>query len=161
MISNLIVVLHVLTVFLLVGGILGRDITYRQAARATDLAQLRHYVALGSIFERRLVRPTTGWVLFAGLGAAWARGWPILGLHHGPHWVLAAILIYLTIIPWIVFVFIPRGKVFQAALEEAIPLGDVTPRLRAALKDPWVETARVYELLMIAVLTWLMVARPF
>lgn len=161
MISSLIVVLHVLTVFLLVGGIVGRDITYRQAARATDLTRLRNYVELGSLFERRLVRPATGWVLLAGLGAAWARGWPILGLHHGPHWVLAAILIYLTIIPWIVFVFVPRGKVFRAALDEAIPSGEVTPRLRAALRDPWVEIARAYELLMIAVLTWLMVARPF
>jgi hypothetical protein len=68
--SSLIVLVHVLTVFLLVGGILGRDITYRQAARATDLAKLRSYVELGGIFERRMVRPATGWVFLAGLGAA-------------------------------------------------------------------------------------------
>lgn len=161
MISSLVVVLHVLTVFLLLGGVLGRDVTYRQAARATDLVRLRHLVELGSVFERRLVRPTTGWVLLSGLGAAWARGWPILGLHHGPRWVLAALLVYLTIVPWIVFVFLPRGKAFQDALEEATARGEVTARLQAALRDPVVETARVYELVMIAVLTWLMIARPF
>jgi hypothetical protein len=146
-----------------VGGILGRDITYRQAARATDLAKLRSYVELGGIFERRMVRPATGWVFLAGLGAAWARGWPILGFlrGHGPNWVLAAILIYLTIIPWIVFVFVPRGKVFRVALEEGISRNEITPALKAALKDPLAEAARSYELAVIAVLTWLMVARPF
>jgi hypothetical protein len=75
--------------------------------------------------------------------------------------VLAAILIYLTIIPWIVFVFVPRGKVFRLALEEGISRNEITPALKAALEDPLVEAARFYELAMIAVLTWLMVARPF
>lgn len=160
MLGILMVVVHVLTVFLLVGGIVGRDLTYWQASRAKDLARLRHYVDLAHVFEM-LVRPMTGWVLVAGLGAAWARGWPILGLHHGPHWVLAAILIYLTIIPWIVFVFVPTGKVFRAALADAILKNDVTPALQAALTDPKATAGRIYEAAMIVVLTWLMIARPF
>ena len=160
MLGILMVVVHVLTVFLLVGGIIGRDMTYWRAARATDLARLRHYVDLAHSFEM-LVRPMTGWVLVAGLGAAWARGWPILGLHHGPHWVLGAILIYLTIIPWIVFVFVPSGKVFRAALADAILKNDVTPALKAALRDPKTNAGRLYEAAMIVVLTWLMIARPF
>jgi hypothetical protein len=156
----LIVVVHVLTVFLLVGGIMGRDVTYWQAARATDLSRIRHYVDLAHVFEL-LVRAMTGWVFLAGLGAAWARGWPILGLHHGPHWVLAAMLIYLTIIPWIVFVFVPSGKAFRAALADAILKNDVTPALKASLNDPKVNAGRLYELTMVVVLTWLMIARPF
>jgi hypothetical protein len=131
----LMVVVHVLTVFLLVGGIVGRDLTYWQAVRTNDLGRLRHYVDLAHSFEM-LVRVMTGWVLVAGLGAAWARGWPILGLHHGPHWVLAAMLIFLTIVPWIVFVFVPSGRVFRAALADAILKNDVTPELKAALADP-------------------------
>lgn len=163
MLAALAVVVHVFMVFWLVAGILGRDVVYRQAARATDLARLRHYVELGSVFELRMVRPATSAVLIAGLIAAWARGWPILGFLQGGtvNWVLAAILIYLSIVPVIVFVFVPRGKVFRAALDEAIELNQVTPKLTAALHDPAVEAARRYELGMIAVITFLMVARPF
>jgi hypothetical protein len=163
MLPGLAVVIHVLMVFWLVAGVLGRDLIYRQAARATDLARLRHYVELGGIFELRMVRPATSAVLIAGLIAAWARGWPILGFLQGGavNWVLTAILIYLTIIPVIVFVFVPRGKVFRAALDEAIELGRVTPRLTAALKDPAVEAARGYELLMIVAILVLMITKPF
>jgi hypothetical protein len=157
-----IVIVHVLAVFWLVGGILGRGITHHRAARTTDLAQLRFCVELGSTFERQ-VRMATGFVFLAGLGAAWARGWPILGFlqGRGPNWVLAAIVIYLTIIPWIVFVFVPRGRMFRAALDEAVSRGELTNRVTAALRDPVVQAARAYELLMVAVLTWLMVMRPF
>ena len=161
LLSGLVVVVHVFTVFLLVGGIVGRDVASGQARRAGDLGTLRQAVELAGVFERRIVRPATGWVLLSGLGAAWARGWPILGLRHGPYWVPAAILIYLTIVPWIVFVFLPRGKVFRVALDEALTRGEITPALRAALADPWTRAARAYELIMIAVLTWLMVNRPF
>lgn len=163
MLSALAVVVHVLMVFWLVAGVLGRDTVYRQAARTTDLAKLRHYVELGSIFELRMVRPATSAVFIAGLIAAWARGWPILGFLQGGavNWVLTAIVIYLSIIPVILFVFIPRGKVFRAAFDEAVALGQVTPRLTAALKDPAVESARTYELVMIVTITVLMIARPF
>ena len=100
MLSALAVVIHVLMVFWLVAGILGRDTVYRQAARTTDLAKLRHYVELGGIFELRMVRPATSAVFIAGLIAAWARGWPILGFLQGGtvNWVLTAIVIYLSIV---------------------------------------------------------------
>ena len=160
MLGILIVLVHVLTVFLLVGGIVGRDVTYWQAARTNDLGRLRHTVDLAHSFEM-LVRVMSGWVLVAGLGAAWARGWPILGLHHGPHWVLAAMLIYLTIIPWIVFVYVPNEKVFRVALADAILKNDVTPALKAVLADPKANAGRLYELSIVVVLTWLMIARPF
>lgn len=163
MLSALVVVIHVLAVFWLVGGIVGRDVAYRQAARSTELNRLRTHVELGGFFERGMVRPATNFVFLAGLAAAWARGWPILGFLQGGdvNWVLVSILIYLTIIPLIVLVFMPRGRVFRAAFDEAVTLGQVTPRLTAALKDPAVEIARAYEITIIAVLTWLMVARPF
>lgn len=163
MIAALSVVLHVLLVFLLVGGILGRDLVYARAARARDLSEIRSLMALGHVFEMRLVRPFTGYVLLAGLVAAWLRGWPILGFLQGGrvNWVLAAILIYLTLIPLIVFVFLPRGRVFQRAYEDAIARGQVTTELTAALRDPWVRAARAYEWVMITVLAFLMIVKPF
>ena len=163
MLSGIAVVIHVLIVFWLVAGIAGRDVVYGRAAQSTDLDELRALVGLGSVFELRMVRPATFAVLVAGLIAAWARGWPILGFLQGGsvNWVLASLLMYLSIIPVIVFVMIPRGKRFRAAYEEALAEGRVTPRLTAALKDPAVEAARKYELVMIATLTLLMVTKPF
>jgi len=163
MLSGLAVAIHVLLVFWLVAGILGRDRMYAEAARATDLPRLKFLIEMGSRFELSAVRPGTFAVLVAGLIAAWARGWPILGFLQGAtvNWVLAALLIYLSIIPVIVFVFIPRGKVFRRALDAAEARGEITPELRAALRDPAVAAARGYELVMVAVLTFLMVTRSF
>jgi len=163
MLAGIAVVVHVLFVFWLVAGVVGRDVCYRQAERATDLSALRTMVGLGSRFELTMVRPATFAVLVAGLIAAWARGWPILGFLQGaaPNWVLAALLIYLSIIPVIVFVFIPRGKIYQTALTAATTAGTITPDLRAALADPAVRAARTYEIGMVVVLTWLMVSKPF
>ena len=163
MLPTLIVTFHVLTVFWLVAGIIGRDVCGRQAARASDLASLRTLAGLGSLFERTMVRPATFIVLLTGLWAAWLRGWPILGSLQGggTNWVLVALLVYLSVIPVIIFVFIPRGRVYQRALEDAHVKGEITPALRAALLDPAVAAARTYELVMVATLVWLMVARPF
>jgi hypothetical protein len=163
MLSAIAVVIHVLLVFWLVAGIVARDHAFRAAAHTDDLQRLRWLVDLGGVFERAMVRPATFAVLVAGLIAAWARGWPILGFLQGGsvNWVLAALLIYLSIIPVIVWVFIPRGKIFRQALDAAVERGSITPELMAALRDPTVEAARRYELVMIGVLTFLMVARPF
>ncbi len=163
MLSGIAVVVHVLLVFWLVAGIAGRDVVHARAARTTDLAELRALLGVASVFELRMVRPGTFAVLVAGLIAAWARGWPILGFLQGgqSNWVLVSLLVYLSIIPVIVLVFIPRGKVFRAALDDAVAAGHVTPQLTAALHDPAVEAARKYELAVIGVLAFLMVTRPF
>lgn len=115
------------------------------------------------MFERTLVRPVSFVVLLTGLAAAWWRGWPILGVLQGAreNWVLVSLLVYLTIVPLIVFVFLPRGRVFRAALNVAIDAGHVTAELRGALRDPVVHWARVYEGAMVLVLTALMVLQPF
>ena len=163
MLSGLIVVLHVLAVIWLASGILGRDVCYWRAARTDDLATLQALAGLGGVFERAMVRPATFVVLLTGLIAAGMRGWPILGALQGGgvHWVLVSLVIYLSVIPLIALVFIPRGRVYRKALEEAITLGRVTPALEAALNDPAVAAARAYEMAMIAALVWLMVMKPF
>jgi len=163
MISGLFVVAHVLAVFALVGGIVGRDVCAWHARRATDLKMLAATMSVGSVFEQTLVRPATFAVLVTGLLAAWQRGWPILGAlqGHGPNWVLAALLIYLSIVPVIVFVFIPRGVAYRKALTDAEARGQVTPELSGALRDPAVTWARRYELAMVVALVYLMVLRPF
>jgi hypothetical protein len=58
-------------------------------------------------------------------------------------------------------VFLPRGRVFDAALEDATAQGAVTDRLRAAFRDPVVFAAHVYELAAMVVVLALMIAKPF
>ena len=163
MLPAFLVAVHVWSVFWLVSGIVGRDVCHANARRAQDLAALRTMVGLGSVFDTRFVRPATFVVLVTGLLAGWLRGWPFLAFLHGsgPYWFPLAILIYLSIIPVIVFVFLPRGRTYRVALEEASAKGEITPRLRATMHDRVVEAARTYELLMVAVLAWLMIAKPF
>lgn len=163
MVAGLMVWIHVLAVFVLVAGIIGRSVVMARAGRTADLGELRTLIGISHVFETRMVRPGTLIVLLAGLLAAWLRGWPILGVLQGAsmNWVLVSLLIYLSIIPVIVFVFLPRGKVFRQALDEALGLNLMTPALRAALADPAVRAARVYEVSMVVVLTYIMVTRPF
>jgi hypothetical protein len=161
--AALVIWVHVLSIFWLVAGILARDRCYALARATDDLDRLQWLVEMGGHFERRMTRPATFAVLAAGLVAAWARGWPILGFLQGSstNWVLVSLLIYLSIIPVIAFVFIPRGRIFRAAFEKAKSLGHVTPELRDALRDPQVAAARMYELGMIAVITAIMLTRSF
>src|SRR5688572_7420543 len=117
-----VVFLHVLAVFWLVTGILGRGVALRHADRAADLTNLRAFATLASAFELAMVRPGSLLVLLSGLVAAWLRGWPILGPLQGSpiRWVFTSLVIYLTIIPVIVFVFLPRAKVYHARVAEAL-----------------------------------------
>jgi uncharacterized membrane protein len=163
LVATLIVVLHVWTVFWLVAGIIGRDTCYHHAGRATDLASLKTLATLGGVFDRTMVRPATFIVLLTGLIAAWRRGWPILGFLQGgtTNWVLTSLLLYLSSIPLIFLVFLPKGRVYRKALEDATAVGAVTPQLRSSINDPLVGAARAYEVIMIAFIALLMVTKPF
>src|SRR6185369_9725248 len=90
-------------------------------------------------------------VVGLGLFAAWRGGWPILGFLQGGsvNWVLASLVLYLSLVPLIVWVFLPRGRVFELALQEAVAGGRVTPALREAFADPVVTAAHAWELVAI------------
>lgn len=163
MLATILVVVHVWAVFWLTAGILGRSVCAIRAGRSASLDTLETLMSLAGSFEHVMVRPGTFVVLLTGLAAAWARGWPILGSLQGSpvNWVLASLLIYMTAIPLVVLVFIPRGRMYRGALERARQDGGVTAELRAAINDPVVNAGRAYEIAMIAVLAWLMLAKPF
>jgi hypothetical protein len=80
---------------------------------------------------------------------------------HGPNWVLAAIVIWLSTLPWVPLVFVPRGRIFGAALEESRTIGSMTPALTTAFDDRLVRAGRLYEYLAVVILIYLMVAKPF
>lgn len=155
--------LHVLVGFALVTGIVGRDVTLRRAARATDLGVVHALLDVADVFERVFVRPMSALVLLFGLVTAWLKGTPILGTLAGgaTNWLFVSLLLFLGIALLVPLVFLPRGRVFEAALADADARGHVTPGLSAAFHDRAIERARLVEVGGFLVVIALMVLKPF
>jgi uncharacterized membrane protein len=98
-------------------------------------------------------------VLVAGLLAAWVGDVPFTG--SGNWWLLTSIVLFVSTGVLVPTVFLPRGKMFQHALQDAKARGEVTQELRAAFRDPGVRNARWYELVAITTILTLMVTKPF
>ena len=151
--------LHVASAFGFVGGLLGRDIVLGQARRSQDISKVEALVEVAGPLERYLVIPGSIAVLLFGILVWWAQGIPVWS--EGTRWVTVSLVLYATTIPLVPLIFLPRGKVFEAALTSAIAAGHVTPELSAAFWDPFVTGARWYELGVVAVVILLMVTKPF
>jgi hypothetical protein len=102
-------------------------------------------------------------VFVFGLLIAWLRGWPLFGFLQGAsaNWLLVSVLLYLAMFPLVIFIFVPRGKLFERALEEAVAEGRVTLQLRAAIEDQTVRRAHIVEYLLVLSILFLMVMKPF
>jgi hypothetical protein len=154
---------HVLIGFGLIAGIVGRTFAIRQASRSDDLGQVRTLMDLAGRFERLLVIPCSMLVVLFGLTTAWLQGYPILGSLVGgaTNWVFVALLISLALAALVPLIFLPRGRLFEGAMAEAVGQGQVTPELHVAFADRQVAFARWAEAIGMVVLIALMVTKPF
>ena len=157
--SEWVVLLHVAVAFWFVAGLLGRNVTMARARSANDLSTLVELVDLSGRFERLMVIPGSFGVLVLGLLAAWAEGQPLAGTDDW--WLLTSVILFVGLGVLVPTVFLPRGKVFEGALEQARQRGEVTPELRTALRDPAVRNARAAEIVVVTVIVALMVTKPF
>jgi hypothetical protein len=158
-VGRLLVLLHVAAAFGLVAGVVGRNLTLARTRSGDDLGLVGELVELAGRFERLLVIPGSFAVLAFGLLTAWARGVPLAG--SGSWWMLVSLLLYVALFALVPLVFVPRGRVFDRALEDARGRGAVTPALAGAFRDPVVTAARRLELLVFAAILVLMVTKPF
>ena len=158
-VSEWVLLLHVAVAFWFVAGLLGRNLTMARARSATELGLLEELIGLSGRFERLMVIPGSFGVLVLGLLAAWAEGQPLAGTDDW--WLLTSLILFVALGVLVPTVFLPRGRIFDRALEDAKARGEVTPGLRTALRDPAVRNARAAELLMVAIILALMVTRPF
>ena len=101
--------IHVAAAMALIGGIVGRDFSLARAARATDIGIVSELVALAGRFERLLVQPGSFAILAAGLATMLSGGWSLFA--PGAWWLTVSIGLFLTSIPLVAFVFLPRGTV--------------------------------------------------
>lgn len=162
MLGEVLKVVHALLGVLFIAGLIGRWITLGAAARASAVRDLRTLLDLSSRFER-IVIVTSSLVLVFGVATAIAQGRPFLGpLQNAPiDWLFVSLLLYLSAIPLVPLVFLPRGRVFAAALEDATAQDAVTEPLRGAFADPTVRAAHVYELAITLTVLVLMISKPF
>lgn len=157
--SEWVVLLHVAVAFWFVAGLLGRNVTMARARSANDLSTLVELVDLSGRFERLMVIPGSFGVVVLGLLAAWAEGQPLAGTDDW--WLLTSLILFVVLGVLVPTVFLPHGKMFEGALEQARQRGEVTPELRTALRDPAVRNARAAEIVVVAVIVVLMVTKPF
>ena len=157
--SEWVVLAHVVSAVGLIAGLTGRDVSLASARRANDVRDVAAIADLAGRFDRLLVIPGSMAVLVLGLAAVWAEHLDVTA--SGNRWALAALLLYLSIMPFIPLVFIPKGKIFDAALSDAVARGEITPGLTSSLLDPLTRTARTYEWIAISFVVLLMVVKPF
>jgi predicted integral membrane protein DUF2269 len=155
-------VLHALSGALLLSGLVARWVSLGAASQAGDVHDVRTLLDVSSRFER-LVIAMFFLVGILGVSTAIAQGRPFLGPLQGHHvdWLFVSFVLYLLTIPLVPLVFVPRGKVFGAALERAGESGPVPDDLRAAFHDRAVLAAHLFELIGVFVVFALMVGKPF
>jgi uncharacterized membrane protein len=150
-----VVLLHVLAAFAFVAGLVGRDITIAQARRSRELASITELLAVANRFDT---------IVKAGSVAVLALG--IIAMIVGDlspsdnGWLVASLALYVALGLLVPIVFLPRGRLFDAALADAEQRGEVTPELTQAFRDPAVAFARNAELVVVAVIIGLMVLKP-
>jgi len=155
---GLLKLLHVAIAFALVSGLVGRWFLLTRAAASDDVEEAFRLSEAASPFELTVQVAGTA-ILPAGLLTAWIQGYEWLGLTTG--WMLVSTILVVSIIPLVPLIFIPRGRVFAAAMATARDRGTVTPELQAAWHDPAVSFARRYELAAVSIVIILMVLKPF
>ena len=145
------------------GGLLARQAVRSLTFRASHVADIVALTQAAGKIERLMVIPGNILAIVFGLLLALAIRAPILGSLQGANmnWLLASIAILAILLPLVPLVFLPRGKVFEAALLQASASGTVSPELRRHMADPVVRWAHRAEMIGVALIVVLMVAKPF
>ena len=162
LITGLLIATHALLGAVFLGGLIGRWIVLGMAERADTLVRMQTLTRAAQPFERIVIIGSQV-VVVLGILAAIAQGRPFLGPIQGApvDWLFVSVVLVFTVPVIVPLVFLPRGRVFDAALANATAQDQITPELVAAWRDPVVRAAHVYELVIVTVVFLLMVTKPF
>jgi uncharacterized membrane protein len=155
--------LHIISAIWFIGGIAARQIVRAYAKRTDDVQRFAILSEAAGRIESTMVIPGNFAVLLFGVILALMIHAPILGFLQGAsrNWLLVSNLLLLTGFFNVPLVFLPRGKLFDAALKDALAKGQFTPELRTHINDKVVRNVHIFELTAIGVVIFLMVFRPF
>ena len=155
--------LHIISAIWFIGGIAARQIVRAYAKRTDDVQRFAILSEGAGRIESTMVIPGNFAVLLFGVILGLMIGAPILGFLQGAsrNWLLVSNLLLLAGFFNVPLVFLPRGKLFDAALKDALAKGQFTPELCTHINDKVVRNVHIFELSAIGVVTFLMVFRPF
>lgn len=155
--------LHIFSAIWFIGGILARQIVRAYARRTDDVRRFAALSEAAGRIESTMVIPGNAAVILFGVIFALMIGAPIFGFLQGAsrNWLLVSNILLLIGFLNVPLIFLPRGKLFDAALVDALARGEMTPELRLRLEDPVVRAAHWYELAAMVAVVFLMVFRPF
>lgn len=161
--NALLILLHILSTIWLACGIVGREVTRAQMRATPDLKIFASFSQLAGKFESAMVRPGSMLLFLTGILLAFVQGRPLLGFLQGAssNWLLVANLLVISMILVIGLIFVPRGKVYERAMQDAVARNEITPALQASLQDPVVRAAHIYEEVATVLIIFLMVVKPF
>ncbi|HEX6269844.1 MAG TPA: DUF2269 family protein [Anaerolineales bacterium] len=155
--------LHILSAIWFIGGILARQIVRAYAKRTDDVRRFAALSEAAGRIESTMVIPGNMAVILFGVIFALMIDAPIFGFLQGSprNWLLVSNILLVIGFLNVPLIFLPRGKLFDAALKDALDKGEMTPELRLRLDDPVVRAAHWYELIGMGAVVFLMVFRPF
>ena len=162
LLSAVLVGAHALTGVVFIGALVGRWIVLGLAERADTVSGMQILTRAARPFER-LVIWSSALVLLLGVAAAITRGRPFLGPLQGApvDSLFVSLVLFLSVLPLVRLVFLPRGRVFDAAMSDAVARSELTGELARAWRDPVVRAAHIYELGVVTVVFLLMILKPF
>ena len=155
--------LHVASAMWFIGGILARQIVRAYAKRTDDVRRFAALTEAAGRIESTMVIPGNMAVIIFGVILGLLIKAPILGFLQGDarNWLLVSNILLLLGFLNVPLVFLPKGRLFDAALKDALAKGQMTPDLRLHINDPVVRMAHWFELTAMLVVVFLMVFRPF
>lgn len=155
--------LHIVSAIMFVGGLFARQVVRAYARKASDVKIFAELSLGAGRIERLMIIPGNMAVIIFGVVVAVILDAPIFGFLQGAsaNWLLVSNLLLATGFIIVPFIFVPRGKIFDTILAQALSEGRITTDLLAALDDPVVKMAHIYEEVMVLVVIGLMVFKPF
>ena len=155
--------LHILSSIIFIGGIFARQAVRARGKKSTNIRELDTYFAAAGQIEKLMVIPGNMAVIFFGILLAILMKAPIFGFLQGAsqNWLLATNLMLVAGGLMVPMIFVPRGKIYDRLLQEALARDEITQELRAHLDDGVVKTAHFLEMFLVVVIVILMVFKPF
>jgi uncharacterized membrane protein len=155
--------LHIASVIVSVGGLFARQLIRQHAKKTNDVQLFATFTQAAGKIENAMVIPGMMAVIIFGVILGLIGHMPILGFLQGAqqNWLLVANILLIFMQVLIFTVLVPRGKIFEPLLQDALSKGQITPELRAIVDDNTVKLAHLYEEVALIIITILMVFKPF
>lgn len=151
---------HIACVIIMLSGVIGRGLIRLRISQITSMQVLQEIMILVGRFDDLLVIRGAQATLASGILVGLVGGWPYVVAGH-PTWIFASLVLFVSTIPLALLVFVPRGKAFGKVFQVAVAEQRITPELQAALADPAVRLATIYESAVFVIVLYLMVIKPF